>query len=137
MVTSVTKGGTQKLPPKFFKLLKHTDMTIHWKMLEEHFLMVPLVFLFNHFRGKMHLLNFSPKKSVLELRKGHNWASDTFFSKPSFTKLPPDPRLFSPYSSSSVSQYQCDHTVSLFTSNSFALQRRPGTPPPESRNTPE
>jgi hypothetical protein len=30
MVTSVTKGGTQKFP-KQFKIVKHTDMTIHWK----------------------------------------------------------------------------------------------------------
>jgi hypothetical protein len=27
-------------------------MTIHWKALEEHFLMVPFVFQFNHFPGK-------------------------------------------------------------------------------------
>jgi hypothetical protein len=31
MATSVTKGGTQKLPKKFKRLLKHIDMTIHWK----------------------------------------------------------------------------------------------------------
>jgi hypothetical protein len=36
-------------------------MPIYWKALEDHFLMVPLVFQFNHFRGKMHFLNFSPK----------------------------------------------------------------------------
>jgi hypothetical protein len=48
MVTSVTKGGgTQKLPKQLLKKLsKHTDMTIYWKALEEHFLMVPLVFQF-------------------------------------------------------------------------------------------
>jgi hypothetical protein len=46
MVTSDPKGRTEKLPlPKFVvRLSKHTDMTIHWKGLEEHFLMVPLVF---------------------------------------------------------------------------------------------
>jgi hypothetical protein len=49
MATSGTKGGTQKLPQI---LLKPTDMTIHWKALEEHFLMVPLVFRFSHFQGK-------------------------------------------------------------------------------------
>jgi hypothetical protein len=61
MVTSVTKaGGTQKLPKGIKSpLLKPTDMTIHWKALEEHFLMVPLVFRFTHFRGEMHFLNFS------------------------------------------------------------------------------
>jgi hypothetical protein len=39
------------LAPKDW-LSVHTDMTIHWKALEEHFLMVPLVFRFNHFRGE-------------------------------------------------------------------------------------
>jgi hypothetical protein len=61
MVTSVTKGGIQKLPPKILKLSKHTDMIIHWKALEVHFLTVPLVLRFNHFGGKMHFLNFSQK----------------------------------------------------------------------------
>jgi hypothetical protein len=37
-------GLTQKLPKK---LAKPTDMTIHWKALDKHFLMVP----FNHFQG--------------------------------------------------------------------------------------
>jgi hypothetical protein len=50
MVTSVTKGGTQKLL-KTRRMSKHTDMTIHWKGLEVHLLMVPLVFKFNLFRG--------------------------------------------------------------------------------------
>jgi hypothetical protein len=45
---------------KNLRLSKHTDMTIHWKAFEEHFLMVPLVFL-----GKIHFLNFSQKISVL------------------------------------------------------------------------
>jgi hypothetical protein len=57
MVTSVTKGGTQKLPKTFtivgtywhdhslessrgahlhLRLSEHTDITIHWKALEEH-----------------------------------------------------------------------------------------------------
>jgi hypothetical protein len=44
MVTSVTKGGTQKLPKKV-RLSKTTDVTIRWKALE-----VPLVFRFNDFR---------------------------------------------------------------------------------------
>jgi hypothetical protein len=39
MVTSATKGGTQKFPKKL-RLSKPTDMTIHWKALGEHFLMV-------------------------------------------------------------------------------------------------
>jgi hypothetical protein len=40
MVTSATKGGTQKLPKTF----EITDMTIHWKALDEQFLMTPLLF---------------------------------------------------------------------------------------------
>jgi hypothetical protein len=51
MATSVTKGVTQKLAKKI-GVSKHTNMTIHWKALEEHFLMVPLVFRFNHFQGE-------------------------------------------------------------------------------------
>jgi esterase/lipase superfamily enzyme len=38
-------------------------MTIHWKALEEHFLMAPLVF---RLSGKMHFLNISQKTSVLK-----------------------------------------------------------------------
>jgi hypothetical protein len=48
----VTKGGTEKLPQKN----KIVDMTIHWKSLQEHILMVPLVFRFNHFWGKIIFL---------------------------------------------------------------------------------
>jgi hypothetical protein len=55
---------------KNLRLLKHTDMTTHWKALEEHFLMVPLVFQFNHFR-EMHFWDFSQpsvlKESILFL----------------------------------------------------------------------
>jgi hypothetical protein len=49
MATSFTEGATHKLPKEF--LLKPTDMTIHWKALEEHFLMVPSI-QFNHFWGR-------------------------------------------------------------------------------------
>jgi hypothetical protein len=61
MATSVTKGGHRNWPPKL-RLSNHTDMTIHWKGIEEHFLMVPFVFLFmtTIFR-EMHFLNFSQK----------------------------------------------------------------------------
>jgi hypothetical protein len=44
MVTSVTKGGTQKLPKNLLRLSEITDMTIHWKALQVHFLLVHLVF---------------------------------------------------------------------------------------------
>jgi hypothetical protein len=37
---ATSKGGTQKLSNKF-RLLTPTDMTTHWKALEEHFLMLP------------------------------------------------------------------------------------------------
>jgi hypothetical protein len=64
MVTSVTKDRTVKLPPKIPDC--RNILTIHWKACEQHFLMVPLVFLFPHFRGKMgHFLNFSQKTSIL------------------------------------------------------------------------
>jgi hypothetical protein len=39
-------------------LSKPTDMTIHWKALEKHFLMVPLVFRFNHFWKNNHFSEF-------------------------------------------------------------------------------
>jgi hypothetical protein len=39
-VTSVTKARIQKLAKKLKRLSKPTDMTIHWKALEKHFLMV-------------------------------------------------------------------------------------------------
>jgi hypothetical protein len=52
MVTFVTKG-IQKLPcPNNLRLLKPVDMTNLWKALEEHFMMVPLVLLFNHLFGE-------------------------------------------------------------------------------------
>jgi hypothetical protein len=44
--------------PKDSRLLKHTDMTIHWKALEEHFLMVPLVL---QYGTKMTQTRFSTK----------------------------------------------------------------------------
>jgi hypothetical protein len=42
-------------------------MTIHWKALEEHFVMVALVVRFNHFRAKNAFSDnfFSHKTSVL------------------------------------------------------------------------
>jgi hypothetical protein len=65
MVTSVNKAAIQKCP-KHLRLSKHIDMTIHWKALEEHFLVASLVFRFNYFWGKMHFLDFSQKTSVLK-----------------------------------------------------------------------
>jgi hypothetical protein len=41
-------------------------MTIHWKALEEHFLMVTLVSLFNHFPEKNAFSEFFSKKLSLE-----------------------------------------------------------------------
>jgi hypothetical protein len=62
------KGQNQFTEKLFFKngflrslptTQKPTDMTIHWKALAEHFLMVPLVFRLNNF------LNFSKKPQSL------------------------------------------------------------------------
>jgi hypothetical protein len=61
MATSVTKGGTQKLAKPTFS--EHTDMTIHRKAIEEHFLMVPLVFRFNHFWEENAFSEFFSKTS--------------------------------------------------------------------------
>jgi RNAse (barnase) inhibitor barstar len=57
MVTSV-KGETHKLHKTFKIIETYSDIPIHWKALEEHFLMLPLVFRFKHFWEKM---NFSKK----------------------------------------------------------------------------
>jgi hypothetical protein len=39
------QGQDTKIPPKRkLRLSEHTDMTIHWNALEEHFLLVPIVF---------------------------------------------------------------------------------------------
>jgi hypothetical protein len=56
-----------KKNPKIYRkpFSKHTDMTIHWRALEEHFLMVhvSLVFCFTHFwGGNIFLGIFVPKK---------------------------------------------------------------------------
>jgi hypothetical protein len=64
MVTSVTKRETQKVPKKLWFLKPTTDMTIHWKALEEHFLMLPSVFRFDHFRGKRCIFWISVLKEL-------------------------------------------------------------------------
>jgi hypothetical protein len=38
------KGQDREIAKRFTRLLKPTNMTIHWKALEEHFWMIPLVF---------------------------------------------------------------------------------------------
>jgi hypothetical protein len=50
-------------------------MTIHWKALEEHFLMITLepVFQLNHSKGNTHFLNFSKKKVLKELIQTKKW----------------------------------------------------------------
>jgi hypothetical protein len=52
--------------PKNLRLSKYTDMTIHWKALEVHFLVVQSVFQFKFLGRKMHFLKFSPKTSFLK-----------------------------------------------------------------------
>jgi hypothetical protein len=51
MLTFDTKGRDTEIAPKNIRLLKPTDMTIHWKALKEHFAMVPLVFAIHPFFG--------------------------------------------------------------------------------------
>jgi hypothetical protein len=46
------------------RMSKPTDMTIHWKGLEEYFLMVPLVFRFNHIRVKNAFSVFLSKNII-------------------------------------------------------------------------
>jgi hypothetical protein len=53
--------------PKTLRLSKPTDMTIHWKGLGKHFLMVPLVVRFNQFSGEKSIFSiFLIKSSVLK-----------------------------------------------------------------------
>jgi hypothetical protein len=72
MATSITKGGTQKLP-KNLRLLKHTDMTIHWEALE-HLLVVPFFGenAFSEFTPKPHSLTFSPPIPGTPVRLVHH-----------------------------------------------------------------
>jgi hypothetical protein len=70
MVTSVANGGTQKLP-----MSEPTNMTIHWKALEEHFLMVPSVSRFKHFFGGKCFYEFLIKKSWVFLGRYFDLAS--------------------------------------------------------------
>jgi hypothetical protein len=57
----IQKGPNHEcLGPRKCLGLQYTDMTIHWKALVEHFLMVPFAFQFI-FRGEMHFLNFYQK----------------------------------------------------------------------------
>jgi hypothetical protein len=65
-VNTSTLRGLMVLPghrnfPQELRLLKHTDMTIHWKALEEQFLMAPFNFFIQPFSGKIHFLNFIKK----------------------------------------------------------------------------
>jgi hypothetical protein len=43
-----SRAGHRNWPTKHLRLSKPTNMTIHWKALKEHFLVVPLFFRFNH-----------------------------------------------------------------------------------------
>jgi hypothetical protein len=68
MATSDIKVGRDtEIAQKNLRLSKPTDMTIHWKGVEEHFLMVPLVFRFIRFWGEKAFSEFfsnnlSPKR---------------------------------------------------------------------------
>jgi hypothetical protein len=41
-----------EIAPKDLRLQQHSDLTIHWKALKEHFLMVPLDLGFTYFQGE-------------------------------------------------------------------------------------
>jgi hypothetical protein len=64
IATSVTEGGTQTCP-KYLRLSKYTDMTIHWKARKDHFPMVPLVFRLNYFQGGNIFSEFFSKNLIL------------------------------------------------------------------------
>jgi hypothetical protein len=56
------QGRDTEIARKKLRLSEPTDMTIQsaiWKALEEHFMMVPLVFQFSG--GKMHFLNLQKR----------------------------------------------------------------------------
>jgi hypothetical protein len=74
----LSPGQDTEIAPKNLRLSKLTHMTIHWKALEQHFLMVPLVFWFTHFWGKNIFFEFFPKK-ILSLKEGscHTWSHCT------------------------------------------------------------
>jgi hypothetical protein len=66
---------TEIPPPPNVRLAKPTDMTIRWKALEEHLLMVPLVFRFNQFQGIIAFSEFFlTKLQSLELKCAHKIA---------------------------------------------------------------
>jgi hypothetical protein len=73
-----TKGEDTEIPPPKLRLSEHTDMTVHWKAIEEHFLMAPVVFRFNHFRGRrMHFLDFPQNSffSAFRSAEKETWTS--------------------------------------------------------------
>jgi hypothetical protein len=55
-----------EIAQEVLRLLKPTDMTIHWKALEEHFLMVPLFCSVLPFGSDAFSDFFSPKISVFD-----------------------------------------------------------------------
>jgi hypothetical protein len=55
MATSLTKGATE-IEQNILRLSKPTDMTIHWKGLGKHFLMVPSVVRFIQFSGNISII---------------------------------------------------------------------------------
>jgi hypothetical protein len=69
--------------PKNLRLSKHTDMTIHWKAIEEHFLIVYTISI-HPFSGENPFSEFYPKiLSPLEL----NVESSTVSHNPSLARV--------------------------------------------------
>jgi hypothetical protein len=82
MVDFAHQGRHTKIAQNVLRLSKPTDTTIHWKALEEHFLMVPLVFRFNHFRGKFEFFSKKPQylKSYWGASRKYLEANSVIFS---------------------------------------------------------
>jgi hypothetical protein len=75
MMTSVTKGGTGNCP-KYLRLLKPTDMTIHQNALEEHFLMIRTILM-------QYLLISSSGCTIAKIASvGHFMSSDISENNP-------------------------------------------------------
>jgi hypothetical protein len=62
------------------RLSEHTDMTIHWKALEEHFLIAPLVFRFNLFQCNFWIFLKKPQSFFYFDRDGSPTRSPLHFT---------------------------------------------------------
>jgi hypothetical protein len=65
------EGQDTEIGQTNLRFSKYNDMTIHWKALEEHFLMVPLVFGFTLFWGKNIFSELFSKKPLMARSEVH------------------------------------------------------------------